>query len=95
MVGPNRRGSQVTLRHPDAYAVVQALAARDVIGDMRAPDLLRFGVNALSMSHGHDLRALRCALPARCCRGGSAPAVPGSGAVNRGLRTPGQGELVL
>ncbi|HEX4093308.1 MAG TPA: aminotransferase class V-fold PLP-dependent enzyme [Trebonia sp.] len=57
---PQHRGSQVTLRHPDAYALVQALAARDVIGDMRAPDLLRFGVNALYVSHGDALRAVAC-----------------------------------
>lgn len=37
------RGSQVSLRHPEGYAIMQALIARQVIGDFRAPDVLRFG----------------------------------------------------
>jgi kynureninase len=37
------RGSQVSLRHPDGYAIMQALITDGVIGDFRAPDLLRFG----------------------------------------------------
>jgi len=40
---PARRGSQVALRHPEGYAVMQALIAAAVIGDFRPPDLLRFG----------------------------------------------------
>ncbi len=38
-----RRGSQVSFAHPDGYAVMQALIARGVVGDFRAPDVLRFG----------------------------------------------------
>jgi kynureninase len=37
------RGSQVSLRHPGGYAVMQALIAAGVVGDFRHPDLLRFG----------------------------------------------------
>src|SRR4051794_6524230 len=38
-----QRGSHVVFAHPDGYAVMQALIARGVIGDFRAPDLMRFG----------------------------------------------------
>ena len=37
------RGSQLSFRHPEAYAICQALIARGVIGDFRDPDVLRLG----------------------------------------------------
>jgi kynureninase len=41
------RGSQVSFAHPDGYAIMQALIERGVIGDFRAPDVLRFGLAPL------------------------------------------------
>jgi len=44
---PERRGSQVCLRHPRAQAICQALIERDlVVADFRAPDRLRLGLAA-------------------------------------------------
>ncbi len=42
-----RRGSQVSFAHPHGYAVMQALIARGVIGDYRAPHIMRFGFTPL------------------------------------------------
>ena len=41
------RGSHVSFTHPEGYAVMQALIARGVVGDFRAPDAMRFGFTPL------------------------------------------------
>ena len=45
------RGSHVAFAHPNAYEMIQALKARDVIGDFRAPDVMRFGITPLYLSY--------------------------------------------
>ena len=54
---PAQRGSQVSFRHPQGYAIMQALIADGVIGDFRAPDILRFGFTPLYLSPEDVTRA--------------------------------------
>jgi kynureninase len=53
LAGPrdlNRRGSHVSVHCPQGYAVMQALIAEGVVGDFRAPDMIRFGLTPLYTS---------------------------------------------
>ncbi len=54
---PNKRGSHISFRHANAYEIVQALIAKGVIGDFRDPDILRFGLTPLTLSHADVFRA--------------------------------------
>jgi kynureninase len=54
---PAQRGSHVVFAHPEGYAVMQALIGRGVIGDFRAPDLMRFGFAPLYNSFADMVRA--------------------------------------
>ena len=50
------RGSQVSFRFEHGYSAIQALIDRGVIGDFRAPDIMRFGFTPLYLDEG-DIRA--------------------------------------
>lgn len=52
------RGSQVSFRHPEGYAIMQALIANGVVGDFRAPDILRFGFTPLFIDEADVDRAV-------------------------------------
>ena len=54
---PAARGSHISFRHPHAYELAQALIERGVIGDFRAPDILRLGLTPLYLSHADVWRA--------------------------------------
>jgi len=55
---PRLRGSHVSFRFAQGYAVMQALIAEGVIGDFRAPDILRFGITPLYLDEADIARAV-------------------------------------
>jgi kynureninase len=48
---PERRGSHISYRHPHAFELCQALIDAGVIGDFRAPDVIRFGITPLYLGY--------------------------------------------
>jgi len=48
---PQRRGSHVCLRHPEAWRICQALTREGIIGDYREPDRLRLGPAPVTTSY--------------------------------------------
>jgi len=54
---PLQRGSQVSFRFEESYAAVQALIARGMVGDFRAPDIMRFGIAPLYIGEDEIRRA--------------------------------------
>ncbi|MCY4152189.1 MAG: kynureninase [Aestuariivita sp.] len=57
-INASERGSHVAFRFSEGYAVIQALKARGVIGDFRAPDLMRFGIAPLYNDAADIVRAI-------------------------------------
>jgi kynureninase len=55
-----QRGSHISYRHPHAYQLCQALIAQGVIGDFRAPDVIRFGITPLYLGAVEIVRAVEC-----------------------------------
>lgn len=54
---PARRGSHIAFRHADARALMERLIERCIIGDFRAPDILRFGLTPLYVGFEDVVRA--------------------------------------
>ena len=57
------RGSQISFGFEEGYAAMQALIARGVIGDFRAPNIMRFGFTPLYVDEADCAR--RCRHPGR------------------------------
>jgi kynureninase len=55
-----RRGSHISFRHPHAFEICQALIEAGVIGDFRAPDVIRFGLTPLYLRYEDVWTAVEC-----------------------------------
>jgi kynureninase len=64
-----RRGSQISFHHENGYPIMQALIAQGVIGDFRAPDILRFGFTPLYLGFEDVWNAVEILLQIMTSRG--------------------------
>jgi kynureninase len=54
----NLRGGHVSLSHKNGYAIMQAVKEKGLIGDFRAPSVLRFGITPLYMTYENIYEAI-------------------------------------
>lgn len=57
-IDPKRRGSHISFTHEHGWPIIQALIDRGVVGDFRAPDILRFGLTPLYVGYADIWRAI-------------------------------------
>ena len=55
----SERGSQVSFSHPSGYAIMQALIDRNIVGDFRAPNIIRFGITPLYISEEDIIQTVK------------------------------------
>ncbi|MDC3169637.1 kynureninase [Paracoccaceae bacterium] len=55
----SERGSQVSFSHPSGYAIMQALIDRNIVGDFRAPNIIRFGITPLYINEKDIIRTVK------------------------------------
>ena len=53
------RGSQVSFSHPSGYAIMQALIDRNIVGDFRAPNIIRFGITPLYINEDDIIQTVK------------------------------------
>ena len=58
-LNPSERGSQVSFSHPSGYAIMQALIDRNIVGDFRAPNIIRFGITPLYINEKDIIQTVK------------------------------------
>ena len=58
-INSSERGSQVSFSHPSGYAIMQALIDRNIVGDFRAPNIIRFGITPLYINEDDIIQTVK------------------------------------
>ena len=58
-INSSDRGSQVSFSHPSGYAIMQALIDRNIVGDFRAPNIIRFGIAPLYINEDDIIQTVK------------------------------------
>ena len=58
-INSSDRGSQVSFSHPSGYAIMRALIDRNIVGDFRAPNIIRFGITPLYINEDDIIQTVK------------------------------------